>query len=151
MAKLTDRHRDGKPPLDSRKSGHVETLAKWLMQVADRDYRDAFTEGSEGVPAKYRLSRAKLEEGAPKRARWVIEHWSPGFLERKRRGGRHGAADGITKGPKPRFTVADLLPYIWELPPHEAKRAVQDHTGMSDSTYYRLVKDSQVTRSVSGN
>lgn len=113
-------------------------LAEWLDSVATTELAGLFTDGHETeTPAKHRLSLSKLCDGSDRRAHWVLTRWDPAKIEARRRGGRHGKADGTRKGPPPKWSCADLVPF-WDMPARGRQQAVTQATGMSGPVYYRL-------------
>lgn len=117
-------------------------LARWFMLIADLEFRDEYTDPAStdrAQPKRYDLHRDKLERQSPHRARWVLSHFDASKIAGRRAGGLHGREQGVQKGPNPKYHLFHLLEH-WELPARERKKRVLAETGMSASTYYKLLK-----------
>lgn len=133
LALMNRRHLDGRLPLDSGNSAHVQTMTEWLNRLARQEFA---TDDGPNFPVKLRLDLSKVLDSNERRARRALEVWNPTKVEGRRRGGRHGAAQGVTKGRPPRWTHADLRD-VWELPQRQ-RRAAAMALGMSSNRYYQL-------------
>lgn len=126
--------------LDSR---DVRGLTRWLIALADYEFSGEYLNASsdaKSTPKRYLLDREKLMDSMADRAGWVIRNWDGSKVEGRRRGGQHSSATtGTLKGPPPRFSTGDILPY-YDLPNGERKATVMAQTGMSASTYYALLR-----------
>lgn len=142
LSLLNSRHLQGKPPLSPRNPQHVEALGDALHRVAVAVFADIWGDGSSGaahVAARQRLNRSKLLDGVPEKVAWVLAHWTSEKAERRRHGGRHGAADGVRKGKVPRWVPAQLAPFA-DLPAAQRKVQAMAALGCSESTYFALWK-----------
>jgi hypothetical protein len=139
-ATLNRRHSDGKPDLVSGNDRHIRALVLLLDKVAAQEFSGDTTSGPQEVRGTYRLDLDRIYASNERRAKWVIEHWDRSKVEGRSQGGKHGTHDGTRKGPVPRWTAGDLLPY-WGLPARgRAKAVTEAKTGMSLRTYYMLAK-----------
>lgn len=120
-------------------SRDLRVLARWLMLAADAEFEAQYSDTHStdpGMAKRYRLSRDKLEDGALKRATWIISHWDSRKVEGRSRGGSHGARNGVRKG---RVGFPDFWAVAYEeLPKKERKARIMTESGMSASTYYKL-------------
>jgi hypothetical protein len=137
LARLNAHHLAGKPPLDSGNERHISRLADYMNAVADQEFDGEFNDDDpKAFPTKTRLLHW-TSDNQIRRAIYVLQRWDPTRVAGRRRGGKHGAEDGVRKGPTPRWSCADLLPH-WDLPARQRQAAVTAATGMSSSTFYRL-------------
>jgi hypothetical protein len=111
----------------------MESVAVECLEFSD----DA--PGAAHVAKKLKLDGDKLLDGIPSKALWVIKKWDPEKISGRQRGGRHGAAQGVRKGPRPRLIPGLLADYA-DLDPGERKRMFQSDFPCSDSTYFKLQK-----------
>jgi len=142
LSLLNSRHIAEEPPLDSRNVQHVEALERALHRVAVEIFADAWSDPSPGsahLAARLRLDQAKLLDGTPQKVLWVLAAWKPEKVEGRRRGGRHGAAQGVRKGKTPRWVPAQLEPFA-DLPDRQRKAQAMAALGCSASTYFELWK-----------
>jgi hypothetical protein len=139
---LAQLRRDHVRQLDSRNVRDVAALARWLQLVADIEFGHEYAEPlhRDGMRKGLVLDSDKLARRMYERAVWVLQHWDKTKVERRSAGGRHGRATGTRKGPTPRFTVAAILPH-YHLPPAERKARVIADTGMSTSTFHKLLRE----------
>lgn len=140
MSLLNTRHLRGGPRLDPADPQHLGALAQELEKVAlevfDAHWSDS-APGAAHIQKKLRLDQAALLDGLGAKAEWVIARWTPDKIEGRRRGGRHGAKDGVRKGPQPRYYAFQVEEFE-HLPPAERREAAMKALGCSASTYYAL-------------
>jgi hypothetical protein len=139
FATLNRRHVKGDPPLISGNMRHIQKLAIFMNAVAAHQFSGVSTDydTDRGRASSYRLSLDKIYASNERRAEWVLKHWDPSKVEGRSRGGKHGKHDGVRKGPSPRWTYADVLPY-WDLPPRQRRAATLAGTGMSSARFDQL-------------
>ncbi|CAI9386538.1 hypothetical protein [Microbacterium sp. T2.11-28] len=128
-------------PLDTRNALDVAALERWLQLVADVEFGHEYADPAHphGMRKGLVLDSDKLSARMRERAVWVLRHWDKTKVERRSAGGRHGRANGVRKGPPPKFGVRDILPH-YGLPPTERKARVMAETGMSESMFYKLMR-----------
>lgn len=133
--------RDG-TRLSASNEQHVAALASALERVAEEVFAGQWDFEEPGQTRRRshdRLDQDKLFDGLRDKAVWVLNRWDATKIEGRRRGGRHGAKDGVRKGKVPRW-VPGLLADFDHLPPREMKAQALATLGCSESTYYDMLR-----------